>query len=392
MKKSVMTLFNICLGVSAMLCPFGNASAADTHNQRNVRDALDIAALTSPELAADAALIASLPPANQAIALDSLSGEQFANVIQINQVSSQQFMRRMYDSVRYETLGLNCGQNCDEYSVWGAIGGGEASQKSSHGAKGYRLDDWNISFGAYKPIDFCFLDSWLTVGVAGSYERDDVRFKNHGRGHNDNWQGAIYTSWICQDFYSFSANIIGAAQNFIKRPVSIVTGSVQHARSRARSTQWTSYSEIGYNLCWDCLYIQPFAGIEYAWYRRHALSEHGAAEKNLHIRGRDTSATTGRFGVHLTTNLPTWGILVSGDLAYRARFSFLREHFKGSFEGHNHPRFHIHGPSQKPSGFEGALTFAKCFCDTYHGYIEIAGEQWSRYSAWNLSGGISASF
>ena len=230
-----------------------------------------------------------------------------------------------------------------------------------------------------------FLNSWLTVGLAGSYERDNIHFNLSGRGRANNWQGAFYYMWNNCHFYSFSATILGSDCIRIRRPV------INRIRSRARITQWTSYSEVGLNLNCNCFYIQPFVGFEYAFYRRHALSEHRTNSLGLHVRGKNVSATISRLGLHLTTGLPWWGLFVSGDIAWRCRLNFLQERIKTYFKDFG-SEFRVKGVHQKPHGIEGALNIAKCFCDRWTTYVEVAGERWSRYSAWNVSGGLGVNW
>lgn len=390
MKKTLYTLFNLCLSTCAIIYPLGHVSAissAETYNERHVQSQLNGAILTTPGLAADVAVLSALPASAQRDALNDLSGQQYTNLIQANQVASQQFMRRMYEPVRYDSLGLHCGQNCDQWQIWSAIGGGQAFQSNSHGAKGYRLYDYNIAFGVQKPLNFQFLNSWLTVGAAGSYERDHIHFKQGGRGRGNNWQGALYYMWNNERFYSFSATILGTDCVKVRRPIDFGTIH-ERARGKARIGQWTSYSEIGLNLCCECLYLQPFVGVEYAFYRRHALSERRAGLFNLHVRGKNVSATIGRVGVHLTTTLPWWGLYVNADVAWRTRFNFLQERIQANFK-HFGSRFRVKGVHQKPNGVEGALNIAKTFCDCWQTYVEVAGEKWDRYSAWNVSGGVT---
>ncbi len=389
MKKTLYSLFNVCLSTCALIYPFDNLFSiilsADTYNERHIEKQLNklLIPLDAASVVADISL---LPLSEQRRALNDLSGEQYATLVQSNQVASQQFMRRMFEPLRYESLGLHCGECCDQYQIWSAIGGGQAFQGSSHGARGFKLSDFNIAVGAQKPLNFQFLNSWLTVGIAADYERDYIRFKQGGRGRANNWQGAFYYMWNNCRYYSFSATILGSDCIRVRRHIEI--GYLhRRPRSKARITQWTSYSEAGLNFHCNCFYIQPFVGIEYAYYRRHALSEKHAKSLNLHIRGKNVSATIGRLGAHLTTALPYWGLFLSGDIAWRYRFNFLQERFKGNFRDFG-SRFRIKGPHQKPHGVEGALNIAKCFCDCWQTYIEIAGERWDRYSAWNLSGGV----
>lgn len=389
MNKSLNTLFTVCLSTCALLYPWGNLSSAisaDTYNERHVLHQLSSPILPL-EVSVAVAELNTLSPSEQRHVLNDLSGEQYTNLIQANQVASQQFMRRMYQPVRYDSLGLHCGQNCDQIQVWTAIGGGQSFQRNSHGAKGYRLYDYNIAFGAQKPLNFCFLNSWLTVGVAGSYERDHIRFKEDGHGRGNNWQGAIYYMWNNERFYSFSATIIGTDCVRVRRPIEFGTFDLK-AKGKARITQWTSYSEVGLNLCCESFYIQPFVGVEYAAYRRHALSEKHAAPFNLHVRGKYVSATIGRVGAHLTTNLPWWGLYLTADAAWRFRFNFLQERIQANFREFG-SRFRVKGVHQKPHGVEGAINIAKTFCDCWQTYVEVAGEKWDRYSAWNVSGGVT---
>ncbi len=391
MKKTLSLLFNICLSTCAIFYPVDNllnaSYSTETYNERHVQAQLNSVLESSVDLGYAVDSFSALSESDPSDSLNSLSGEQYTNLIQSNQVASQQFMRRMYEPVRYDSLGLCCGQNCDQFRVWSAIGGGRAYQSHSHGAKGFKLSDYNIAVGAQKPLNICFLNSWLTVGVAASYERDEIHFNQGGHGKANNWQGAIYYMWNNCHFYSFSATILGSDCIKIKRPIHFFDFH-RRARNNARITQWTSYSEVGLNLNCSCFYIQPFLGIEYAFYRRHALSEHHARPFSLHIRGKNVSATIGRVGVHLTADLPCWGLFASADLAWRSRFNFLQERIKANFKEFG-SEFRIKGPHLKPNGFEGALSLAKCFCDNWQGYVELAGERWSRYSAWNVSGGVN---
>ena len=209
MKKTLHTLFTICLSTSAILYPLDNLfsfiTSADTYNERHTQSQLNTLIRAEPTSALGISFesISALPLSEQRSILNEFSGEQYANVIKINQVGSQQFMRRMYEPVRYESLGLQCGQNCDQIEFWSAIGGGEAYQSKSHGAKGFRLGDFNVAFGAQKPLNFNFLNSWLTVGVAGFYENDEIRFSQRGRATGNNWQGGFYYMWNNCHFYSF---------------------------------------------------------------------------------------------------------------------------------------------------------------------------------------------
>lgn len=395
MKK---ILYALCLSSCALLYPFDHLTSvpitsAETYNERNVEFQLTNTGSSSSDLTNVVTSINSLSDSQQRNALNKLSGEQFANIIQINQVASQQFMRRMYDTVRFDSLGLQCGQNCDQFRIWSAIGGGQATLRKSHHSKGFKLDNANFAVGVLKPLNFCFLKSWLTVGAAVSYERDNIRFDQGGKDNlGENWQGALYYMWNNCHFYSFSATILGNDFIRIKRPINFGTTPVttihRRARSRARITQWTSYSEIGMNLNYNCLYFQPFLGIEYASYRRHALSEHHAHSVSLHIRGKSVCATIGRAGVHLTMNLPCWNLLLSGDLAYRYRFNLHRETIRANFKECG-SEYRVRGVRLTRNGVEGALNLSKCFCDCWQAYLEVAGEKWSRYSAWNVSGGLN---
>lgn len=392
MKTTFTLFFATCLSTCALFFPHNQLLSAliisaDTYNERHVQGQLNGAVLPPADIATAIANINALPPSHQRDALNELSGEQYTNLVQSNQVGSQQFMRRLFEPVRYDSLGLHCGENCDQYQFWGAVGGGHAYQHGSKGADGYKLSDYNIAIGAQKPLNFCFLDSWLTVGLAGYYERDSIHFNLRGSGRASNWEGALYYMWNNCRFYSFSATILGSDCIRVRRPIDI--GNLhRRARGRAYITQWTSYSEAGLNLNPSgCYYIQPFVGFEYAFYRRHALSERHTHSLALHIRGKNVSATIGRLGVHVTTTLP-WDLFLTGDVAWRYRFNFLQERIQVNFRDFG-AQFRIKGVHLKPHGIEGAINIAKCFCDCWQAYVEIAGEKWDRYSAWNVSGGLN---
>lgn len=394
MKNNLKTLLTICLSSCTLVCPLGNlmsaSFSASTYNERHVAQQWN----STSTVAADEALVidnlSNLSSKEQREALNDFSGEQYANLIQPNQTASQTFIRRMYQPILNDSLGLQCGENCDEYRAWGAVGGGQSRLHNSHGAKGYRMDNFNITFGAQKPLNLNFLNSWLTVGIAGSYEKDHIHFKQNGRGKGNNWQGAIYYMWNNPHFYSFSGTILGADCVRVKRSID-VGNLTRKAKGKARVSEWASFTELGLNLGYENFYVQPFARLEHASYRRHALSEHGAQSLNLHVRGKNISASVGYLGTHLSTNLPWWELHLNADAAWKYRFNLLQERFQAHFKNLG-SQFRIKGVHQKTSGFEGSVNIAKTFYNCWQGYVEFSGEVWDRFSAWNLAGGVTVTW
>ena len=116
MKKIMCSILNFCLCSFVIFYPTSHLTSvitsARTYNERHVQNQLNSAILPPLQVAEAIALISSLPPSEQREALNQLSGEQYTNLVQSNQTASQQFMRRMYESVRYDSLGLRCGENC----------------------------------------------------------------------------------------------------------------------------------------------------------------------------------------------------------------------------------------------------------------------------------------
>lgn len=354
------------------------SAAAFTHNQRAAASVLD--ATTDPTLAQSLLLsqLVDLSISEASRALDSLAGVEYANETFFNETINRQFIRRLYDPLRFIVACNPCYYPCGKnFNTWLEVGGDFTTLDRIHTLNGYQ-----VTGGAHLRIN-----RKLLIGGAVSYEGDTISY-----GHHSGWQtkhtgmGGLYGLFRDRCFYLLADVAYGNTQSSLRREAHI--GSATHkTKSHPNQSQVTFYGESGIDIPIRDLKVQPFAGLEVNSYWRDHLTETGSDGFALHVHHRDRTAAYTRLGLHLTSccNYP---FRASLDVAWDYRCTELDNRSVNEFIGFNGD-FDIIGKRIARNSFDYALTIEKDLTSRWSAYVETTGQIYNRATTFTVLGGLS---
>jgi autotransporter-associated beta strand protein len=181
-------------------------NAAKKCNQLGVATNLDN--IVSPDAAQSLLIgaIASLPLEAAQEAMESLSGFQYTNDVWVTNISTSRFLRRLYNPQRALVTGYDrcssCNIPCNEWTRWLEIGYGFTNLHGNN-AKKLNFDSYQLTGGIQKTLckDFTF-------GLAGSYEYDNIKYRN-GRANRNSAFASIYGLYHPKAFYGLFDIVYG---------------------------------------------------------------------------------------------------------------------------------------------------------------------------------------
>ena len=365
--------------------------AATTCNQRVVANQLDSIVDPNAEESLLLSEITSLSLADARIALDSLTGQEHTDDLFTTEIVNRQFIRRLYDPLRsivttqpyyHDYCDSYYNTCCEEFTFWAEGGAGQTTLNNSKNAYGFCQDGYQVTAGTQTTV--CC--DW-TLGAAGSYEYDRLKYKNCGSGNSKTWLVGLYGLYRPSCYYALMDFAYSQSYNTVKRFVQV--GELQqHVNSKPEISQFTVYGEVGVD--WKVgpsFLIQPFAGLEVGSYWRDRVVEENAAGWELIVNKRDRGTVNSRLGVHMTANdLPCY-ISMSADLAWNKRLTNSNNAVSERFVqfGDN---FNINGVGLDRNSLDYALTLSTAPCDGWRLYVEGFGEVWNRANTYSLLGGV----
>jgi uncharacterized protein with beta-barrel porin domain len=316
--------------------------------------------------------------------LDDMSGVQYATESFFAQSANRQFIRRLYDPIRaiVTTSPCNvCFDPCNElngFDVWAEGGGG---QRRVNGDFGAHLNEWDITLGLQKT----FINI-LTVGVAGSYERNYLKYnRSNGSANGYSWFAGLYGLYRPTNYYVLADIAYGYSEHNVDRH--LVIGNVTDKfKAKPKNSQVTFYAEGGIDQVLCSVLIQPFIGLEVAGFYRKGFSEREvvANDTSLTIHQQNNTSATSSLGLHLTDQFFSW-VDVSIDLAWLYRFT-KDYNFNANFQSFS-ATFPVYARKIGRSSGQGAITVSKTWND-YKVYVEGSGEIWNKASIYNVLAGI----
>lgn len=347
-------------------------NAAEKCNQEGVASNLDH--IINPNAAQSLLIgaIANLPLTDAQKALESLSGFQYTDDVLVTEISTGRFLRRLYDPLR--SLVSGCDSN-NEWTAWLETGYGFTS--ASHHLN---FDTYQITSGIQKTL--C---PDLTFGLAGSYEYDNVSFRD-GKANRNTGYASVYGLYRPSVFYGLFNFVYGHSSSRLKR--TIEAGNIQYkAHSKPNFNTFAFYGEAGFDILCDHGLIQPFLGIQIGRTWRNHINESHADGWGLTINKHNWTASRSRLGLHLSTCNLFDSIDTFVDVAWNHRLSSSKNSTVGHFKQFGEP-FAICGNRLDNYSFDYALTFTSCICEDLKGYLELDGEWWQRANTFNVLGGL----
>ena len=356
--------------------------AGFTHNEREVAAQLD--SITNPNTIQNMLLseIANLSSVAQVTAaLDSVSGSQHTNDYLASYFVNRQFIRRLYDPIRSIVTTNPCCNPCPNgWTAYVEGGGAFVQLRPNTECHGFNYNGDQITAG----VQGTFGESW-TVGVAGSYEYDQMHYKFHGgSARNQTGLVGLYGLYRPQCFYTFADIAYSYGFNKVHRLIQ-VGSNFFHAHSKPNLSQVTGYGEIGVDLPLYCFLIQPFVGIEGTHYWRDHFVEAPAGGWELAVHKRNRSSATSRAGLHLTTCLDC--IDVSFDVAWNASLTNWNNTIREEFVQFGSP-IDIWGVNLDWNSIDYALTLSAQAAPSTRVYLEAAGESWNKANYGTVQAGL----
>lgn len=365
---------NVYLTVQAALI-----NAAEKCNQYGVATNLDN--ITNPNESQTLLIgtIANLPLASAQKSLESLSGFQYTDDVPVTNISVSRFLRRLYDPLRSLVTGNNCSSACDDYSAWLETGYGY-SNLFRNNLNNLNINSYQITGGIQKT-----LWSEFTLGIAGSYEYNNVRYLS-AAGDRKSTFASLYGLYRPCKFYGLFDMVYGHSSNKLIRRIDV--GSLEYkAHSKPNFNLLTFYGEAGFDFNCDCILIQPFLGIQIGKNWRGKINENQTDGYRLLIKKHDWTTTSSRLGLHLSTCNLCGCTDASFDIAWNQQWSSRKNATVGRFKEFG-DAFPICGNKLDNHSFDCALTFTSCLCNSLNGFLELEGEMWRHAITFNVVCGI----
>lgn len=360
--------------------------AADSCNQYGVARSLD--SIVDPDVNQTLLLstIANLSLNDAQDALESLSGYQYTNDVWMTEISTRRFLRRLYDPLRSLVSSYGycspCEQICDELTGWIETDGNFAIV---HGKNAHKLEAncYEVTAGIQKNICKTF-----TLGLAGCYEYDHLKYKN-GKGNRNSELVAAYGLYKSRCYYGLCDFVYGHTSNNFNRDIHV--GEVRNnAHSKFDLNFLAFYAEagfVGFNISECSLLVQPFVGLQIDKNWRNKISEKGAHGLDMTVNRHEWASTSSRLGLHLSTYDTLNCMDLSLDIAWNQLLSNHKNSAKGRFNLLNDD-FHICGNNLDRASIDYAFTVSSWLDDCLKGYIELSGETWHHATTVDILCGV----
>ena len=336
------------------------SSIAQTFNELQVAGQLDHLTNPTPEQQAILSALTALPTAEAVLALDQMTGVQYATALLTAEVENEQFLRELYNPMR-SLLADPCFRNCcgcgREY--WMQASAGHGCYDGNHDASSLELNNYSITVGLQQQVN----RAWI-FGGALSYAREDISYQMiGGQGISNSGIGGLYGLYRPSCYYVLGDIALGYNHEQIRRNIDL-GALTYHPGGSADIFQGSAYIEGGVDLFLGYLLTQPFLGFEGGYYSHGRITEKTGTPLDLSVSGRDYGSAYSRLGAHFTAPITApgskWAVRLMLDLAWQYRLSSVTNHIRENFNGFG-TEFPIHGFNLTRNIFDGELYLSKPF-------------------------------
>ncbi|MGV8997269.1 MAG: autotransporter domain-containing protein [Parvibaculaceae bacterium] len=189
-----------------------------------------------------------------------------------------------------------------EWRAWARVFGDWSELKSSNTAPGFKSDTGGVVLGA----DFAPSDG-LTMGLAGGYQKSDMKFGGQGKGNIDSWSATAYMDYEIGNAYV--DGLLGySAQSYDMDRYLTVLGTSYIANADYDGGATIGAIEAGYKLgLGDTLTLTPFVGLNATRTTTDGTTETGAGVWNISYQDRSDTQVDSVLGARLSKDFKTEG-------------------------------------------------------------------------------------
>jgi len=374
-----------------VLLDFQSAFFAATTNSNQRHVAEQLATITDPTTAESTLLtnLLSLPVGEMQLALDQLSGFQYAQMMNATEWSNDEFIRRLYDPLRpFLTTSPCCYSPCncdDNFEFWVEGSALKSRIQNTNAAYGYKNSGYEVGFGVQFNQSACW-----AFGAAVTYEKGNLHYKIGGHGKTNTVLGALYGAYRDDDFYVLGDLVLGGSANKVSRSFSIDDVDYD-GHGKPKAFQGALYVESGMNFMCEDFLVQPFLGFEGGYYNFYSFNETGTAPVALGFGHRSYGTVDSRLGVHLSSGQYNCGFSIGLDLAWQCRLSELQDHRKTFFEEFG-TEFVVDGSHINRNSLEASINLNQRVNECWGFYLTGNGRFWNKAYAYDLVGGINVNW
>ncbi len=208
--------------------------------------------------------------------------------------------------------GIAAGDDHTIYGAWVSPFYNNTTQKELKGTAGFKSSSYGVTIGFDTQAN-----ADLTVGIAGSYVKTDMKHKNFKSGDKtkaDSFLFSLYgiqqlsNDWFLQGHTSFSTSRI---KNTEKRLTS--TGN-ETAKGNFDTTSFTAELLTGYNYMMADAVVTPLVGASFTRVNDGGYKETGTTNQNLNITRKAKNRFEAILGLRAQMTTPMEGIDVTPEI------------------------------------------------------------------------------
>ncbi len=325
---------------------FGFQNGARTPNQRAVGAVLDAAATAGGDLGVVVSALSSLNTTQGPRALDTVSGQPYANLGTLDVQSGTTFLAGFATQAaaargaaaasrgagqRAALTGACAGGACDSptarIGTWITGLGGGGAVLSDGNASGLNYNYGGVLAGANYRIDANFVVG-LGLGFISS------RLSTDGlatRATANVYTGALYASFNQSGFHVDAVAGYALHDNRLVRTFDIPGLASRQATGTPVAHQFYGQVEAGYTIPVDAFSLTPFVRLQGLTSRQSAFSESGADTLNLNVAARTTNSLRTVLGADITARADR--VLLGMRLGWQHEFADVARPLTAAFAG-----------------------------------------------------------
>jgi outer membrane autotransporter protein len=369
----------------------GNAfsGGALTNNQRATGSALDRSyATASGDFATVIGALAGLSTGQGPVALDAISGQQYANFGTTNVANAALFMNALGQQMANARSGSLPGsrvalaqacevETCDDIRSLSAWISGLGGLGSVQGNANSSTLTYNMG-GTAVGVDYRFDPRYL-LGLGVGYTHGTQWTGGFpGQGWSDALSLAAYGSFTQAGFYADAMAGYATFSNQMQRQIQVPNLQPRTASGSTGANQFLTQLETGYKLgLWEqAMAITPFGRLQFSTTTQNAFTESGAQSLSLNVAQQTTNSLRTVLGADFAGSIPLANqrrLDLALRLGWQHEFANTARPITAAFAGAPGAAFTVYGAAPKRDAAIVGLSAATTVADATQLYVRYDG-------------------